>query len=490
MTGCNVTSSSFSGICRTCSRLRPGEREAVEHEVARASAGPRIDGQGGERCSWRATSSRATGRVVSDEEDVVERRLAAVDVDRVDAGRVERAYDLDQSRARPGRDRDLPLVGILARARPRRTARASRPRSRRSPASLDGDDDALAADARLELGRRAGRRDAPVVEQHDLVGEAVGLLEVLRRQHERGALADEVARAAPTGRCGSADRGRSSARRGTAPAARRRGSRRGRGAGACRPRRCARAGRRASSSRSCASSSSVAPAHDRARQVVEAPDELEVGARRQQAVDGRALAGRGRCARAPGRARDTGSKPATSALPDVGSASVVRMRIAVVLPAPLWPSRPSTLPAGAWKLTSSSASDVAVALAETVGVDADPDSIRTLYVIVVRHTTNLAVHCTNVKEHRRADLGAPRARRAPAAPHARADRGRRARDRRQRGHRGRLDASRRPGARRGHDDALPLRAHQGRAARPDGRRDHGRGAGARRTSSPPTGARR
>ena len=42
----------------------------------------------------------------------------------------------------------------------------------------------------------------------------------------------------------------------------------------------------------------------------------------------------------------TTSKPATAALPAEGRASVVRMRIAVVLPAPLWPSSPSTEPAG------------------------------------------------------------------------------------------------------------------------------------------------
>ena len=42
-------------------------------------------------------------------------------------------------------------------------------------------------------------------------------------------------------------------------------------------------------------------------------------------------------------------------LPSVGPASVVRMRIAVVLPAPLWPSRPSTVPGATSRSRSRSA---------------------------------------------------------------------------------------------------------------------------------------
>ena len=117
-------------------------------------------------------------------------------VDRVDSGGVERAHHLDQSRARTGRDRDLPLVGILARGTVSELGERSG-RGREIAGVLDGDDDALVADAGLELGRRAGRRDAPVVEQHDLVREAVGLLEVLGREHDGRAVADEVAEELP-----------------------------------------------------------------------------------------------------------------------------------------------------------------------------------------------------------------------------------------------------------------------------------------------------
>ena len=51
----------------------------------------------------------------------------------------------------------------------------------------------------------------------------------------------------------------------------------------------------------------------------------------------------------------TTSRPSTVAVPDVGSSSVVSTRTAVVLPAPLGPSRPRTVPAGASRSTPSSA---------------------------------------------------------------------------------------------------------------------------------------
>ena len=53
--------------------------------------------------------------------------------------------------------------------------------------------DPLRPDLGLELGRRAGRDLAAAVDQHDAVGERVGLLEVLGRQQQRHALRDERA---------------------------------------------------------------------------------------------------------------------------------------------------------------------------------------------------------------------------------------------------------------------------------------------------------
>ena len=50
--------------------------------------------------------------------------------------------------------------------------------------------------------------------------------------------------------------------------------------------------------------------------------------------------------------------------------SVVRMRMAVVLPAPLWPSRPSTVPGRDVEVEVAQRPEVAEALAEAVGRDA------------------------------------------------------------------------------------------------------------------------
>jgi hypothetical protein len=49
----------------------------------------------------------------------------------------------------------------------------------------------------LELGRRAGRDHPTAVDHDDLVGERVGLLEVLRGEQQRGAAADQLAQHLP-----------------------------------------------------------------------------------------------------------------------------------------------------------------------------------------------------------------------------------------------------------------------------------------------------
>ena len=66
-----------------------------------------------------------------------------------------------------------------------------------SAAIADRDVDAVGADLRLQLGRRAVRDGPAVVEHDDVVGELVGLLEVLRREDDRGAVAHEVAQHVP-----------------------------------------------------------------------------------------------------------------------------------------------------------------------------------------------------------------------------------------------------------------------------------------------------
>ena len=62
-----------------------------------------------------------------------------------------------------------------------------------SPRVGDVELDDVAADPVLQLVRRARRDDEALVDDDDLVGELVGLLEVLRREQQRRPLADELA---------------------------------------------------------------------------------------------------------------------------------------------------------------------------------------------------------------------------------------------------------------------------------------------------------
>ena len=125
------------------------------------------------------------------------------------------------------------IAGLVA-------ADAARARRRAAPSesAVAGVDlDHVLAGARLELVGRAGRDDLAVVDDDDLLGELVGLVEVLRRQQHVGAGAARGRGSCPRARCGCGDRGRWSARRAAAASARRRGWRRGRACGACRPSR-------------------------------------------------------------------------------------------------------------------------------------------------------------------------------------------------------------------------------------------------------------
>ena len=119
------------------------------------------------------------------------------------------------------------------------------------------------------------------------------------------------------------------------------------------------------------------------------------------------------CAATPMRRRTaagsaTTSRPATVAAALGRHESVVRMRIAVVLPAPLWPSRPRTVPGRDVEVEVAQGPEVAVALAEAVGArprSAAPARGRCSYArtaLFVHSTTNLAVHCTDGKRRSRA----------------------------------------------------------------------------------------
>ena len=185
--------------------------------------------------------------------------------------------------------------------------------------------------------------------------EAVGLLEVLRGQEDRRALADERVEHVPQLVAGARveaggrlveeqhRRARDERRRQVEPAAH--------AAGVVARQR----GRRRRSSENCSSSSSARAHRGLAAEVVQLADHHEVLAAGEHAVDRRVLRRRGRCARRTWSASATTSKPATAREPASGRLSVVRTRTAVVLPAPFGPSRPQTVPAGTSRSTPCSA---------------------------------------------------------------------------------------------------------------------------------------
>ena len=131
------------------------------------------------------------------EEHVVEGGLATVEVDGVDAVGVERTHHFHEARAFDDRDRGDESIGVEGRRVRRERLRRARDARRARSADRDRHVDALGADPRLQLGGRAVRDRAAVVEHDDVVGELIGLFEVLRREDDRGAVAHEVAEHLP-----------------------------------------------------------------------------------------------------------------------------------------------------------------------------------------------------------------------------------------------------------------------------------------------------
>jgi hypothetical protein len=152
------------------------------------------------------------------------------------------------------------------------------------------DHEALAAQALLERGRRAVRGDPPVVEDDDVVREAVRFLQVLSGEHERGAVAHLLAQQLPElvaavrieagGWFVQEQHCRCRHQRGgevEAPA---------HAAGKVLGQLLGDVGERDSLEQLAGTLAGGC-----ARQVVEPPDQLEVGARAEQAVDGGGLRG-------------------------------------------------------------------------------------------------------------------------------------------------------------------------------------------------------
>ena len=244
------------------------------------------------------------------------------------------APDRDPDHARPRASTD--------RARPPRRRRAPPPRGPRSARSSTCSSSDLATDLVLQLVGRALGDHGAHVDDGDPVGELVGLLEVLRREQQGRAfvlqLADEVPHVDPAARVEA----RSSARRGTGPRADPPGSRPGPAGGACRPSTSWPHGPRHRSGR-------TAPAP---RRHGAAPPPSTGGTAVRRARGSRARSGsrrprrsvpRGRCGTAAPRRRAR-VEPVHLRSPAGGREQVVRMLIAVVLPAPFGPSRPSTVP--------------------------------------------------------------------------------------------------------------------------------------------------
>ena len=116
------------------------------------------------------------------EEDVVERR--GVDGEALDSAR--RRVDLVEQRAHVRRaavrrDPEAAVAGVARRSRGPASARAT---ASKASGAGEHEVEALVGGLPLELRRRALRDHAAAVEDGDAVGQAVGLLQVLRGQED------------------------------------------------------------------------------------------------------------------------------------------------------------------------------------------------------------------------------------------------------------------------------------------------------------------
>ena len=260
MIGWMVTSASASGWRRMCSRPRRATTHASPNEVARGARRGRrrratlIGSPPGPRPAPTRTAGRRSGSGT--------RRRASAGAARGRRPRCRRRpARRPGARRRAGRrsvgactERAAASIAGVGAGDP---LHAARPPSPSRAGVDDGDEELGAADLALELAGVAAGDDPAVVDDHDVVGQAVGLLEVLGGEQDGRALGRRACRARPTARCGRAGRGRWSARRGTAPRGGPPAWRPGRGGAACRRSRSWPGGRPASARSNCSSSSSA-----------------------------------------------------------------------------------------------------------------------------------------------------------------------------------------------------------------------------------------
>ena len=203
-------------------------------------------------------------------------------------------------------------------------------------------------------GRAAG--DGPaVVDDRDVVGQLVGLVEVLGGEQHVGAGRARARGSPATARCGCGDRGRWSARRAAAGGVRRRGWRRGRAGGACRPSSRGPGGRPRPRGRAGRAPRPPRPGPHRRPW----PNRRATMTRFSRPVMAGSTAANWPASPITPRTRSgcrAASMPATRRRPASGRSSVATARTRVDLPAPFGPSTAVTWPDGATRSSPSSAS--------------------------------------------------------------------------------------------------------------------------------------
>ncbi len=174
MIGWTVNASSSSGL--------RGSRIRLRSAMMSVSVTSRLMRRPPRRIRRRLLGGMAGQR----QEHVVERRPAQVDVLDADPLVGEAAAPpRDHAAAGAHRHADQAVLGhrrVIGHGRQRRDGAVA------VVGSLELDLDALAADAVLELVRRAGGDHPAVIDDRDRVGQAIGLVQVLGRQQHGGPL--------------------------------------------------------------------------------------------------------------------------------------------------------------------------------------------------------------------------------------------------------------------------------------------------------------